>query len=442
MIKIALSLSTIKKMSPPLCLLKKRTLIVCLIIPTLFIGIPVLATEGPDASLSSRVQLLEYDGSPLSALRENGLDIDFSVTGFGQKQVGGDGRDDLEVSGKFRTVITLDGQKVGLWSGFFLQVDHEYVAGEYAGGIGDGDGVIIPVNTASSFPTLDGDDWALSINATQAFSESLMISLGTFNAAGLASKTPILGGGGVDTFMNTGFAAPISGVVPPYFAGGVVNYKTENVILTALAYDPGNADDSEVMENLFSDGVTFGLSAVFPIKLKGLSGFQSIKGYYSTQEGYNLENLPQLYLPSDIQELVGDSKNYWYVSYAFQQLLFPIDGQPEKGWGLFFEAGLSDGNPNPIAGHVFGGIGGDSPLPGRWQDKWGAGVFYYDFSDQLKDAASLVNFHIEEEVGVEIFYNFALTPWARITADIQVIDPARTDNNNAIFAGLRAEFKF
>lgn len=72
----------------------------------------------------------------------------------------------------------------------------------------------------------------------------------------------------------------------------------------------------------------------------------------------------------------------------------------------------------------------------------GAGVFYYDFSDELKDAASLVNFHIEEEVGVEIFYNFALTPWARITADIQVIDPARTDNNNAIFAGLRAEFKF
>lgn len=112
-----------------------------------------------------------------------------------------------------------------------------------------------------------------------------MISLGTFNAAGLASKTPILGGGGVDTFMNTGFAAPISGVVPPYFAGGLVNYKTENMILTALAYDPGNADDSEVMENLFSDGVTFGLSAVFPIKLKGLPGFQSIKGLLQHSRG-------------------------------------------------------------------------------------------------------------------------------------------------------------
>lgn len=84
---------------------------VSLTIPTLLIGTPVLATEGPDSSLSSRVQLLEYDGSPLSALRENGLDIDLSVTGFGQKQVEGDGRDDFEVSGKFRTVITLDGQK-------------------------------------------------------------------------------------------------------------------------------------------------------------------------------------------------------------------------------------------------------------------------------------------------------------------------------------------
>lgn len=46
------------------------------------------------------------------------------------------------------------------------------------------------------------------------------------------------------------------------------------------------------------------------------------------------------------------------------------------------------------------------------------------------------------ETGVEFFYNLAATPWFRITADIQWIDPARADFGRAWVAGLRANIQY
>jgi porin len=48
----------------------------------------------------------------------------------------------------------------------------------------------------------------------------------------------------------------------------------------------------------------------------------------------------------------------------------------------------------------------------------------------------------DNEQGVEMFYNFAVTPWFRVTADLQWIDPALSANDNAWVGGLRANLTF
>ena len=51
------------------------------------------------------------------------------------------------------------------------------------------------------------------------------------------------------------------------------------------------------------------------------------------------------------------------------------------------------------------------------------GVFYAGYSNELKQHLTpLVT--LGDEYGVEVFYNFAITKWSRLTADAQVISPA------------------
>jgi hypothetical protein len=43
---------------------------------------------------------------------------------------------------------------------------------------------------------------------------------------------------------------------------------------------------------------------------------------------------------------------------------------------------------------------------------------------------------------VEVFYNFGVTPWFKITADLQWIDPARGANPQSWLGLLRATIAF
>ena len=44
--------------------------------------------------------------------------------------------------------------------------------------------------------------------------------------------------------------------------------------------------------------------------------------------------------------------------------------------------------------------------------------------------------------GIELFYNYAVTPWFHLTPDIQVIDPSRELIDTALVLGLRGKIDF
>ena len=86
------------------------------------------------------------------------------------------------------------------------------------------------------------------------------------------------------------------------------------------------------------------------------------------------------------------------------------------------------------------GLGGKGMVPGRPKDNWGIGYYYDGISHYIKDAlAPAVT--LRNEQGVELFYNFALTPWFVLGADLQVIKPGLA-SSTAVVPGLRAVIRF
>ena len=112
-----------------------------------------------------------------------------------------------------------------------------------------------------------------------------------------------------------------------------------------------------------------------------------------------------------------------------------------RSWGVFGNAVISDGKPNPIRWSAIVGVGGSSPLPNRKLDTFGIAYYYLGFSDSFKnDVRPIVP--VRDERGVEIFYNVGVTPWCHITGDLQMITPTLNFAETSLVLGLRAKLDF
>jgi porin len=79
-------------------------------------------------------------------------------------------------------------------------------------------------------------------------------------------------------------------------------------------------------------------------------------------------------------------------------------------------------------------------VPGRPADNFGLGVFYTAFSSSLKDALPPI-VGLEDEWGMEAYYDFTLNPSTSLGLDLQVIEPGLGDST-AVFAGMRLVTSF
>lgn len=388
--------------------------------------------------LDQRPRLLAYPGGPLDALREAGVDLKGSLTLFYQGLTAGDGQKNWRGGGKADVWITLDGGRLGLWDGLAVAIHPELNFGESANETGAG--LLLPPNTALAIPTLGGSDSAVSVVISQSFGDAANLSFGKFNLLDIAAKTPIVGGGGLETFMNLGIAAPISGVTPPYLLGAIGTYRTDPVIYTVMIYDPRNAQEADVLSDPFSEGVTYSLSATIPTRIGGRTTYLGLRGVYSTATGVDLESLPNLSLPGEAAEVL-QLDGYTYAGLTFQHYFAEDPDRPGNGWGIFGDFGLSDGNPNPIGWHAILGVGGTG-TPRSPLDRWGLAGFQYGLSGDLKDGLAELGIDRRNEYGIEAYYNAALTPWLRLTADAQWIRPSTTGKADAVFLGLRLQTLF
>ena len=413
-----------------------------------------MCAEDAVSSLLTQPSLTDTPDGPKEQLRSIGVMPDVWVTQFYQGQTEGSGSNTWRYGGKLDAFLKVDAEKLGLWQGFHVNVQYEHYFGQ---NINRADSALIPVNTALAYVERDGYHSALSVSVTQELGEYISVSAGKFNMMTLASKTPLIGGGGIDTFMNRAFALPSTGVAytafrgaagdrvvlsAPYLIGGIVTIKTEPINFALMIADPRSAIDPRIIEHPFEKGLAVGGAATLETEIAGLCGFHTLRAAYSNARGIDLEDITDLSRPSALSSLVTTKKGFWFTSYAIQQNIVQSEQNPEVGWGLFTLATLSDGNPSPVKWSVLAGLGGNTLLAGRENDRWGIGYFHFGLTEPLLAGLAALEVNRRSEGGVEGFYNLAIIPWQRLSADLQVIDPWNPSTSQAIYVALRLQTKF
>jgi porin len=278
-----------------------------------------------------------------------------------------------------------------------------------------------------------------SVYLGQTFGDSVSLLAGKINMIDIAAGKPFAGGAGIDSFWNITFTAPPSGLVPPYLFGALLSVRTEPATFGLWVYDPNSVVNKTGFEEPFADGITFRGTVEFPVTIAGRSGHQGFVALYSTKSGTDLESLPDLSVPAYPKTVQVKNERH-YFAYTFDQYLYQSKKNPKEGVGLFGQFGISDGNSTRLYWSAQVGVGGTGLIPGRSRDNWGFGYYYDALSNDLKDALAPV-MTIRDEQGWEMFYNFALTPWFILGADLQIIRPS-LKNDMAVFPGLRNVIRF
>ena len=369
-------------------------------------------------------------------LAEHGITLKPRVSLFSQGLASAADGEGFEFGGKSDILLNTDLSKLGFWNGLSLTVHAEYNFGQSLNQHG---GTLTPVNTALQFPGITGGDRfdVSSFHFDQKFGDAVSLKLGKINLIDLYASKPFQGGAGIDSFWNLTFAAPPSGTVPAYLLAAMLSVRTKPANYSLWIYDPTSVVNKSVFDQPFNDGVTIRGSVEFPVTIAGRSGHQGLVATYSTKNGTDWGTLDDItILPTSS---VGIKNDRYYFGYSFNQYLYQSQSRPKEGVGLFGQVGISDGNPNPLHWSGFVGVGSTGLIPRRSRDNWGSGYYYDAFSEELKD--SLVTGRLRNEQGWEAFYNFAVTPWLVLGADVQIIAPALA-GKNAVFAGLRTVIRF
>jgi porin len=374
------------------------------------------------------------------ALFDDGIDLHANFSQFYQGVAAGGLRQASSYGIKFDYFGTVDGEKLLGWRGLFINLHGE---SRFGRSVNRDVGSLVPANFAMEFPRPYGSATALTnMQIEQFVGSNLVFTFGKLNAADGVNIHPFLGGNGINRFLNEAFVlSPIYGRLLPYSTPGAgFSYLRDmDPIFTLLVLDSSGRPDTSGLDRMFRNGATIFTHLRVPVTPFGLPGHQSVETAYASGRFSPLSEDDYLILPPAIP--AHRRTGSWVVTYGFDQFLMLDDGDSSKGWGLFGNISLADGDANPIRWFMNLGAGGESPLPGRGSDSWGAGYFYLGTSRALRQLLG-PEAPGSHEQGFEFYYNAAIADSFTLTADVQAVEPAGFDARSALLFGLRARIDF
>jgi porin len=313
---------------------------------------------------------------------------------------------------------------------------------------------------------------------TQFLSQNFGVFLGKINSI---APTNVLHGDYTTGFLNTSLNLPLALAMVPLsaYGAGALYLPSHDITLAAMVLGPNGTIENDDLGDAFNDGVMALASADLKVKPGGLPGHQNLTLVWSNkdrtsliQDPVNIANMlltahfPMLGDPGPIlgeilekypvvgaPQPLNQEDETWAAVYSFEQFLWQPAGDPKRGVGMFFSAGLSDGKANPIKYSYSLGLVGKGVVPGRPRDDFGIGwartEFSDDFAPYLRDTFDL---GLDHEDAVELYYNAAVTPWLSISPSLQIISPALNkaldanhnfqDLDTIYIAGVRVGIRF
>ena len=297
-------------------------------------------------------------------------------------------------------------------------------------------------------PNNPGVPYITNFLFTQPLSPNWVVFAGKKDVLGSFDQDVFAGGDGADQFVNQSLIAnpafllglPYStftaGVVSPRKWGGFSAFVMDTIDRTA---------DFMQFSNLFTKGIIVGGEFKAKTRFLDLPGQHHLGGVWKHEAQDDLRF--SFLLPTGTSGLPGAATpvlwNSYTLYYGSDQYLFRFTENPDRGWGLFCRAAITDGNPNPVHYFLSAGLGGFSPLGQRRGDTFGVGWFLVGASNQFGPIPTAI-FGPRNGPGVELFYNYQATPWLNISPDIQWLRPGAGNltTDNAFVYGLRINVTF
>ena len=131
-----------------------------------------------------------------------------------------------------------------------------------------------------------------------------------------------------------------------------------------------------------------------------------------------------------------DSKKPWDVALYVYQDIWQAEGNPDRKTTLFLGGTLGPDNPQFAQWNAFGTIETFGLFESRPHDRMGVAGWWNGLSGQFKDLVSPV-VSLRNTWGAEVYYNYEITPWTHLTADLQFAQNENNDDNIAVIPGVR-----
>jgi porin len=394
-----------------------------------------------------------------SCLQQRGFTFRGNVTQFGFGISGGIDTpvpppfgqgDRFKYTGRGEYDFIFDLDKFGGLPGGKLLVGVQHWWGEF-GNVSLNTGNFIPaIFPAALPPEIDdpGVPFMTDFIVTQPLAGGkLVVFAGKKNVIGAADQDIFAGGDGTDQFMNQALIAnPAFLLALPYssFTAGVALPQKWGMV-SAFVYDPQDRTrDFFRLNDLFSEGIIVGGEVKVNTNFLCKPGEHHVGGLWKHTD---LPDLSGGYIPPPEYPYppappgVASKPDSYTIYYGFDQYLQVYSDQPRRGWGFFARASISDANPTPYRYFLSAGIGGDSPVACHRGDTFGVGWFYKGTSTKYGPVAQAV-LGPQDGTGVELYYNFQVTPWLNVTPDIQYIRPDfGALGKDSFIYGLRVNMK-
>ena len=409
-------------------------------------GLPGTVVGG----IGERTQLTGDWGGLRTDLAERGWFFDLYTTGVSQQVTSGGVRTLTAGAANNQLSVNFDTGRAGLWSGglFHFTLQSRYGSSTQT--------VFAPGTAAPAYtgfvqpsPLQGNDTFPSEYVFLQTFSPQFSVVLGKISTIFIPDET-LFGNSYRYYFANENF------VKNPIFNNfyGIVSWAAVGVwvpakpfVLTFGVLDPNSEADNFAV-NAFNR-VNLYVAPIVSYEVGGRPGQFTVAFNYTNKPKIDYASpfgqltpaqVPQALgvllgsgqtagLPLKFRDeswlLVGNVSQYLYVADDAEAIKSKLkSSQPLNGVGVLGRWGYAPAGTNPITGDVSAALYARGLIPGRAYDSFGVGYYCNWISDDLKASAARLTgglAQIKDEQGLEVFYDYAITPAVRLVAGYQHI---------------------
>jgi hypothetical protein len=411
---------------------------------------PVFGLPGTQlGGLRDRTQLTGEWGGSRTNLTRSGLFSDLYTTSAWQDVTSGGIKTGSAFVQNTQLSLNLDTGRAGWWDGGLI---HFALQSRYGGSVADtySVGSAAPQYYGLAFPDpfLTSTTLPAEYYLSQAFGEKFSVILGKINGLYIPDQT-LFANNYKFYFANYNFNKnPIyMNFFNPMVNAAIGIYKANEWLTVAGGVlDPYSRPDN-LANDAFKD-VNLYMTAIATYNIAGRPGQFMPSFNWSNQPQLNLASpygaLAPAQIPQAVGALVGGSaaglpvnntNHSYFVIANMSQYLWVFDepsqiagkmksGQELSGIGVFARGGYAPPSTNTISSDVSVGLFGHGLLASRAYDSVGVGYYHNEFSSDLKSQVSLLTggfVNVKNEDGMEVFYDYALTPSIHIIPSYQHI---------------------